>query len=401
LYDVERPPRYPALHLPLTLSWGRRVLLCLASLVVVSSGTVLASHPPRAGADTIAGAKAKAASITATLAAAQNKMSALGQQFDAARSQLGEVNSQITTTRAAIAQKKQQVHHDTVVLQKAAISSYVNDGTAAGANPLFSSDAKTQGAANEYTQIASGDLDEAVANLNTAKNKLTAQQVQLNVQQKQAQAAVASEQAAVTANQLVEQQQSSALAQENSEIATLVAQQQQEEATQAAAAARRQIEAAEAAQARAVAETTASSGPRSGSGSSSGSTHSYTPVPVAQGASGAIAAAESQLGVPYVWGGETPGVGFDCSGLVQWAWRQAGVNLPRTSGAQFAAVTPVSVADLEPGDLLFYGPNGDDHVAMYVGNGTMIEAPETGELVHLTPLRLGGYGESFAGAGRP
>jgi peptidoglycan DL-endopeptidase CwlO len=114
-----------------------------------------------------------------------------------------------------------------------------------------------------------------------------------------------------------------------------------------------------------------------------------------------VAAAESQLRVPYVWGGETPGVGFDCSGLVQWAWRQAGVNLPRTSGAQFAATTPVSIADLEPGDLLFYGPDGSDHVAMYVGGNTMIEAPETGQLVHLTPLRLGGSGESFAGAGRP
>ena len=114
-----------------------------------------------------------------------------------------------------------------------------------------------------------------------------------------------------------------------------------------------------------------------------------------------MSAAETQLGVPYVWGGESPGAGFDCSGLVQWAWRQAGVSLPRTSGAQFAASTPVSIADLEPGDLLFYGPSGSDHVAMYVGGGMMIEAPETGEVVHITPLRLSGYGESFAGAGRP
>ncbi len=122
---------------------------------------------------------------------------------------------------------------------------------------------------------------------------------------------------------------------------------------------------------------------------------------MAPGGVGAVSAAETQLGVPYVWGGESPGAGFDCSGLVQWAWRQAGVSLPRTSGAQFAASTPVSIADLEPGDLLFYGPSGSDHVAMYVGGGMMIEAPETGEVVHITPLRLGGYGESFAGAGRP
>lgn len=407
MHDVERPPRYPALRPDRTLSWARRALLGLASLAVVCTGLVLASTPPRAGADTIAGAKAKAAAIAATLTAAQNQMSALGQQYDAARDQLSQVNAQITATKAAISQKKQQVHADTVILEKAAVASYVNEGTSASSNPLFSSNTKTQGAANEYGKIASGDLNEAVANLNTAKDKLSAQQTQLTAQQKQAQAAVVAEQAAVAANQLVQQQQSAALAQENGEIANLVAQQQKEEAALAAQKAQQQIEAAQAAQARTLAAESRESGSGTSSGGSGGgstptrSPSSYTPVPVAAGASGAIAAAESQIGVPYVWGGETPGVGFDCSGLVQWAWRQAGVNLPRTSGEQFNAVTPVSVADLQPGDLLFYGPDGDDHVAMYIGGGTMIEAPETGQLVHYTPLRLGGYGESFAGAGRP
>ena len=121
------------------------------------------------------------------------------------------------------------------------------------------------------------------------------------------------------------------------------------------------------------------------------------PPPVPPGATGAIEAARSQLGVPYVWGGETPGVGFDCSGLVQWAWAQAGVSLPRTSGAQFDATTQISLASIEPGDLLFYGPDGSDHVAMYVGGGMMIEAPETGQVVHITPVRTGG---GFAGVGR-
>ena len=205
-----------------------------------------------------------------------------------------------------------------------------------------------------------------------------------------------------------------------------MAQQQQAEAAQAARAAQVKIAAAAAEQAKLIAaQNSAASAPRispsgassgggsgtggasSGTGaggSGSGSTRApapYVPIPVAPGGNGAVAAARTQLGVPYVWGGETPGVGFDCSGLVQWAWRQAGVNLPRTSGAQFAASTPISVADLEPGDLLFYGPSGSDHVAMYIGGGMMIEAPETGQLVHITPLRLGGYGESFAGAGRP
>jgi cell wall-associated NlpC family hydrolase len=382
------------------------------SFVMVGATTVLVS--PTAQADSVTSAKVEAAAIAASLAAAQNKMSALGQQYDTARVQLTQVENAIATTKAAVAQKQQQVVHDKRLLEKAAVASYVSDGSAVADNPLFSSNEKTQGAANEYSQIATGDIDEAVANLNTAKNKLSAQQTQLTVQKKQAQSAVASEQAALAANQLVEQQQSTALAQENSEIATLVAQQQQVQIAAAAKAAQAQIATAAAVQASHVAAQSAAastpqssapgagtkSGGNSGSGSASAPTP-YVPLPVAPGGGGAVSAAETQLGVPYVWGGQSPGVGFDCSGLVQWAWRQAGVSLPRTSGAQFAATTPVSIADLEPGDLLFYGPSGSDHVAMYVGGGMMIEAPETGEVVHITPLRLGGYGESFAGAGRP
>ena len=90
-------------------------------------------------------------------------------------------------------------------------------------------------------------------------------------------------------------------------------------------------------------------------------------------------------------------VGFDCSGLVQWACAQAGISLPRTSGAQFGATTQIPLADIEPGDLLFYGPGGSEHVAMYVGGGSMIEAPYTGAAVWITGVRTGG---DFAGVGR-
>jgi peptidoglycan DL-endopeptidase CwlO len=386
-----------------------KALLCGLSIVTVGASTMVVTSPT-AGADTVASAKAKAAAIAASLAAAQSKVSALGQQYDAARVQLAQVNADIVATKAAVAQKQRQVSQDTLLLNKAAIAAYVTDGSTASNNPLFSSNEKTQGAANEYAHIATGNIDEAVANLNTAKKTLSAQQAQLTVQETQAQNAVSSEQTALAASQQVAQQESTALAQENSEVATLVVQQQQAEAAQAAKAAQAKVAAAQAAQAELLAaQNNTTDTPRASAGFSSGGGGGgpsrvpapYAPVPVAPGGGGAVAAARSQLGVPYVWGGESPGVGFDCSGLVQWAWRQAGVNLPRTSGGQFAATTPVSIADLEPGDLLFYGPSGSDHVAMYIGGGMMIEAPETGEVVHITPLRLGGYGESFAGAGRP
>ena len=120
-------------------------------------------------------------------------------------------------------------------------------------------------------------------------------------------------------------------------------------------------------------------------------------LPAAGGAATALAAAESQEGVPYVWGGETPGVGFDCSGLVQWAWRQAGVDLPRTAAAQYDAIAHVSLSDLQPGDLLFWGYGGISHVGMYVGGGDIINAPETGEVVRIEPI----WNNGLVGAGRP
>ena len=119
-------------------------------------------------------------------------------------------------------------------------------------------------------------------------------------------------------------------------------------------------------------------------------------LPAAGGAATAVAAAESQIGVPYVWGGESPGRGFDCSGLTQWAWRQAGVDLPRTAAAQYDAIAHVPLSDLQPGDLLFWGFGGISHVGMYVGGGEIVNAPETGELV-----RIAGHLEQRARGGRP
>jgi cell wall-associated NlpC family hydrolase len=107
-----------------------------------------------------------------------------------------------------------------------------------------------------------------------------------------------------------------------------------------------------------------------------------------------VQAATNELGVPYVWGGSTPSTGFDCSGLVQYAFSTLGVSLPRTAAAQEQVGTPVAnLASAQPGDLLFFEPgqNGAPpgeagHVAIYIGNGQMIAAPETGQDVQVQPV---------------
>ncbi|WP_433787153.1 C40 family peptidase [Actinomycetospora sp. CA-101289] len=96
----------------------------------------------------------------------------------------------------------------------------------------------------------------------------------------------------------------------------------------------------------------------------------------------AIAAARSQLGVPYVWGGTTPD-GFDCSGLTQWAFEHAGIELPRTSRAQATEGQAVDADSMQPGDLIFFN-SPVSHVGIYIGGGKMIEAPQTGSDVKIS-----------------
>ena len=353
------------------------------TLVAVLAGTAVLATRPASG-DSVASARATAAAIEAKLSAAQSEMSALSQQYDAANAKLDAINASIATTKATILADQTQVNHDKGTLSKAAIANYVSDGSASSDNPIFAGNEKTVGAATEYNQIAEGDINLAMDNLHTAENTLNAQQAQLQEQQGQAQAALQTEQQAVNENAQQIQVQKTALAQENGQIANLIKQQQQE---QAAAATR-------ATQARLAAASTVST--------LTPGLSTAAPPPTASGGLGAVQAAESQLGVPYRWGGESPkgssDPGFDCSGLTAWSWGQVGVGLPHYSGGQMSDTTPVPLNDLQPGDLLFYGPGGSEHVAMYVSAGTMIEAPETGQNVHLTGLRLGG---GFVGAGRP
>jgi cell wall-associated NlpC family hydrolase len=117
---------------------------------------------------------------------------------------------------------------------------------------------------------------------------------------------------------------------------------------------------------------------------------------VASGTASGVAVdwALAQLGTPYIWGGETPGVGFDCSGLVQAAYKVAGVNLPRVAQDQFDATTRLAPGDpLKSGDLLFFGggPGDITHVGIYIGNGDMVDAPNTGSEVRVEPYDWPGF----------
>jgi peptidoglycan DL-endopeptidase CwlO len=114
-----------------------------------------------------------------------------------------------------------------------------------------------------------------------------------------------------------------------------------------------------------------------------------------------LKAAMSRRGMPYVWGAAGP-TSFDCSGLVQWSFAQAGLVMPRVAADQALTGPSVPVSQLQPGDLLFYhtdptAPTSISHVAIYLGNGWMIQAPEPGMDVEVVPAD---FGTEFAGAVR-
>jgi len=110
-----------------------------------------------------------------------------------------------------------------------------------------------------------------------------------------------------------------------------------------------------------------------------------------------VSYALSQLNTPYVWGGAAPG-GFDCSGLVMWAYAQVGVSLPHSSYAMWNYGVPVSRDQLAPGDIVFF--DGLGHVGLYIGGGQFVEAPHTGDVVKISSLDSGWYAATYVGARR-
>ena len=112
----------------------------------------------------------------------------------------------------------------------------------------------------------------------------------------------------------------------------------------------------------------------------------------------ALAFAYAQLGKPYVWGATGP-ASYDCSGLVQAAWAAAGIAIPRTTYEQWAALPHVSMSAIQSGDLIFF--DGIGHVAIYVGNNMIIDAPQPGQLVEKLSLSTSWYASTLDGAARP
>ncbi len=172
------------------------------------------------------------------------------------------------------------------------------------------------------------------------------------------------------------------------EIATLEAQERARQ-QRALLAAQARIAAAQAAQ-----ETQTE---QSVVGATASTPEGGTVAPASPYGNNVVSIAMSYIGVPYVWGGSTPS-GFDCSGLVMYAFAKLGISLPHSTYSQINYGTPVSYNDLQPGDLVFFDNVG--HVGIYIGGGQFVNAPHTGALVRVDSMTSGWAISNFSGARR-
>jgi cell wall-associated NlpC family hydrolase len=379
------------------------VALCLVLVTVIA--TAIFSFARTSTADSISGEKAYAAELVAKIQQENDAISELNEQYDQAQIQLQHIDGQITSNQAAVAHSDKAVQSDAGTLRTEALDEYMSGGPNSSIAQLFSGGGYAQSDAQEYLNLAGGNISTAIDQLHVDQQSLAVRRQALNAAESAKKSTLAKLSSARTQAQQEEQNLTETLSQVRGRIATLVHQQEvaeqqaQERAFQARVAAERAAElraqqaAAAAAEAAAQAAQAAQAPPAI--------TSPPLSAPPSDGNAGEIAvqAAKSQLGVPYVWGGATPGVGFDCSGLTMWSWARAGVQLPHSAAMQMQEVAPVPLNDLQPGDLLFYydSPGYVGHVTMYIGPGEMIQAEETGTDIMITPI----WYQNLAGAGRP
>jgi len=357
----------------------RRLAVTAGAMAVVTVAGVIAL--PGAQADPIGDARARAAALNQLVDSLTVRAEVASQRYDAIQARLaGAVNGSLSSDRRLEA-LHQQVENAQQLVNARVQALYASGGSLGTFAALLSGDANSAVARTQMTasvittQTQAIRREEAVVKTvgtQADRKRLSATQV---VQLESA----AARQRATVVGLLAEQR--AALSRADSTVRRLVRQQQR---------------AAELAAAQSFTQAVSQAGGQVDGGQLAGGTRAPNPTVAA-----ALAAARSRLGDPYVWGATGP-TSFDCSGLTQWSYAHAGIALPRTAAEQWFTGPHPSLAQLEPGDLLFWATDLSDpatihHVTIYIGNGLMIAAPHTGTVVQVQPVYLDG----FFGATRP
>ncbi len=358
---------------------SRWVVPIVAVVAVFLNTVAIFANPASAS---LASAKGQAATLYSQIQNLGDKVSALGQRYDQAQIVIQSLNAQIIKGERNIRADQASITTGKKNLRDAVVFEYITNKGGAVSTPVFAGNINKVAATNVYSGIAEGNASAALSRLRLSELSLARDRRSLHRRDVQAGVDARAALAVLDSAQSLQKSMQSELRRVKGNIALDV---QQIEAAAAAANAKRLHSAKPAPTRKGGTATTGSAGPV------------FAAPPPNSRANIAIRAALSYLGVPYVWGGASRS-GLDCSGLVMLAYRAAGIDFPHYSGAQYQDTARVPLYDIQPGDILFYGPGGDTHDAIYLGDGKMIEAPETGYVVHITPIRL--YG-GFVGIGRP
>lgn len=379
----------------------------LAVGVLVISAT--AAPPVHASVDD---QRAKVERIADQLEALENQIGQLEEDYAGAQDRIDELTEEIAVSQAKVDAQRAELGTLQGQMTAIAVDKFTSGGSS-GLTPLFSTaEAFTeQLQRGELSRVAldqgAGTTDEMAALI----DDLAAETASLESKKtEQAELMDSLVEQKIQGEALVAQyEQDYAAAQ--AELGDLIVQEQERRAAAAIAAAQKaaQQQASQqyvAAPARGGGAATTAPGntPSGGGGGGGGGSSNDAPatapvadVPPPSSTSGiAVNAAMGQLGTPYRFAAESPGVAFDCSGLTKYAWGRAGVYLPHQSSAQYASTPHVPKDQAQPGDLIFYySPIG--HVGIYLGGGSLVHAPATGDVVKVSAVNWG----KVVGVSRP
>jgi cell wall-associated NlpC family hydrolase len=342
--------------------------------VALAAATIVGVIGP-ASAQTSDDKKREAARIADQIEQLGDQAASLGEAYNGAQLKLQKAQADVTDAEHRLQALETKLTSVRSAVDQFAVKAYMYADQTVGLAAVLSGTSLDGGSAQRagYISIALGASFTTTDELKAVAEDTARQRQQLAAREAVQRKAVADVAARQKAAETAKAKQEQLLAKVKGQEATLLAQEQARRRQDATLLAQAQVPNVSAALAAAALP------------SASGRSAAGPPVPATSpGAAIAVRAALSQLGVPYVFAAARPGVAFDCSGLTMWAWAQAGVSMAHYTVSQWNAFPKVAWKDLRPGDLIFSYHLG--HVGIYIGNGMMVAAPRTGDVVKITPV---------------